>query len=111
MDYKRTKGNEIAGVLDVFVSHHESEENGEVVKWNEVSIHGNPAGLSSLAKLLLEIAELNQEEVDDKDLPAGAREHYQLRPGIELSKSSDQILVGRIDAKATGAFYQRYIPK
>ncbi|RZK32511.1 MAG: hypothetical protein EOO57_14915 [Hymenobacter sp.] len=82
-----------------------------MVKWDEILIHGNPEGLKSLAKLLLEIAELNQEEVDDNSLPSGAREHYQLRPGIELSSSSDPLIVGRIDAKGTGAFYQRYIPR
>ena len=111
MKYKPTKGNEIEGILDVFVSHSEVEENGKIVKWNEVLIHGNPAGLKSLAKLLIEIAELNQEEIDDKYLPVGAREHYHLRPGIELSNSSDQVIVGRLDAKTTGAFYERYIPK
>ncbi|MGI4761440.1 MAG: Imm32 family immunity protein [Janthinobacterium lividum] len=111
MEYKRTKGNEIEGVLDIFVSHSEAEENGGLVKWSEVLIHGNPAGLKSLAKLLLELAELRQEEVDDTYLPTGAREHYQLRPGIELSNSSDQVLIGRLDAKGTGAFYERYIPK
>lgn len=111
MGYKPTKGNEIEGILDIFVSRNEAEENGELVSWNEVLIHGNPAGLKSLAKLLLEIAELNQAEVADKYLPVGAREHYQLRPGIELSNSSDQVVVGRIDAKVTGDFYERYIPK
>jgi hypothetical protein len=111
MGYKQTKGNEIEGILDIFVSHSEAKEDGELVKRSEVLIHGNPAGLKSLAKLLLEIAELNQEEVADSQLPAGAREHYQLRPGIELSNSSDQVIVGRLDAKATGAFYERYIPK
>ncbi|MBJ6142139.1 hypothetical protein [Hymenobacter sp. BT559] len=98
MKYKQTKGHEIQGVLDVFVAH------------NEVLIHGNPEGLKSLAKLLVEIAELNQEEIDDEYLPIGAREHYLLRPGLELSASSDQVVVGRIDAKTTGAFYARYIP-
>ena len=111
MDYKLTKGNEIKGILDVFVSRNEAEENGELLAWNEIMIHGNPEGLKSLAKLLLEIAELNQEEVAAEYLPAGAREHYQLRPGIELSASSDQVIVGRLDAKATGAFYARYVPK
>jgi len=111
MKYKPTKGNEIEGILDVFVAHSESEENGGIVKRNEVCIHGNPEGLKSLAKLLIEIAELNQEEVEDRYLPVGAREHYQLRPGIELSGSSDQVIVGRLDAKATGAFYERYISK
>jgi hypothetical protein len=111
MRFKQTKENEIEGALDIFVSHSEAEENGEIVTWNEIAIHGDPAGLKSLAKLLLEIAELNQEEVADRYLPAGAREHYQLRPGIELANSSDQVIVGRLDAKTTGDFYERYISK
>ncbi|MFZ4799510.1 MAG: Imm32 family immunity protein, partial [Bacteroidia bacterium] len=85
MKYKKTKGNEIEGHLDIFISHNEDEFEGETTSWDEVFIHGNPEGLKSLAKLLIEIAELNQEEVDEKDLPTGAREHYHLRPGIELS--------------------------
>jgi hypothetical protein len=111
MKYKQTRGNEIEGILDIFISRHEDESDGEIIKWEEVSIHGNSEGLKSLAKLLLAIAELNQEEVDDKYLPVGAREHYHLRPGIELSKSSDQVIVGRLDAKGTGAFYKRCVPK
>ena len=111
MKYKRTRGNEIEGILDVFVSHNEVEQDGAIVKWSEVLIHGNPEGLRSLAKLLTEIAELNQEEVDDKYLPVGAREHYHLRPGIELANSSDEVIVGRIDAKGTGESYERYVAK
>ncbi|RPD48737.1 hypothetical protein DNI29_06975 [Hymenobacter sediminis] len=95
----------------MFVSRCEDESDGVVIKWDEILIHGNPEGLKSFAKLLIEIADLNQEEVNDKYLPVGAREHYQLRPGIELSKSSNPIIVGRLDAKGTGAFYGRYIPK
>lgn len=109
MKYKQTKGNEIEGKLDIFISHNEDEMNGE--KWDEILIHGNPEGLKSFAKLLIEIAELNQENVDDKCLPIGAREHYHLRPGIELSNSSVEVIVGRLDAKGTGDFYDRYIAK
>ena len=111
MKYKQTKGNEIEGQLDIFISHNEDENDGQIIKWNEVLIHGNPEGLKSFAKLLIEIAELNQENVDEKYLPTGAREHYHLRPGIELSKSSIEVIVGRLDAKGTGNFYDRYIPK
>jgi len=111
MSYRQIKGREIQGVLDVFLARSEAEENGEITQVDEILIHGNPDGLRSLAKLLLEIAELNQEAVDDKYLPAGAREHYSLRPGIELSASSNQVVVGRIDAKTTGEFYARYISK
>ena len=111
MKYKLVKGDEIEGELDIFVSHIEDENDGEITKWNEVLIHGNPQGLKSLAKLLLEIAELNQEEVEDKYLPIGAREHYHLTPNIELSRSSNTVIIGRLDAKGIGEFYERYIPK
>jgi hypothetical protein len=111
MKYKQAKGNEIEGHLDIFISHNEDENDGEIIKRNNILIHGNPEGLKSFAKLLIEIAELNQEKVEDKFLPVGAREHHHLRPGIELSKSSNEVIVGRLDAKATGNFYQRFIPK
>jgi hypothetical protein len=100
MKYKNIKGNEIEGHLDIFVSNEK----------DEILIHGNPEGLKSLAKLLTEIAELNQENVEDKFLPIGAREHFHLRPNIELSKSSIQVIVGRLDAKGTNDFYNRYVP-
>ena len=108
MKYRRTKGNEIKGDLDIFVAHNEDEEDGIITKWDEVYIHGNPKGLKSLAKLLLEIAKLNQEKTD---LPNGAREHYHLRPNIELSISSDPVIVGRLDAKGTGEYYESFVPK
>lgn len=111
MKYKRIKGNEIEGELDIFISRNEDEYDGETTTWDEILIHGNPEGLKSLAKLLLEIANLNQENVEDKYLPVGAREHYHLRPGIELSKSSIEVIVGRLDAKGTKNFYDRYISK
>lgn len=111
MKYKHIKGDEIEGKLDIFISHNEDENNGVITKWAEVLIHGNPEGLKSLAKLLIEIAELNQEEVEDKYLPNGAREHCHLTPNIELSKSSNNVIIGRLDAKGTGEFYDRFIPK
>ena len=104
MKYKHTKGNEIEGELDIVVSRNEGQT-------DEVLIHGNPEGLRSLAKLLLEIAELNQEMVDDKYLPVGAREHLHLTPNIELSKSSNNVIIGRLDAKGTGKFYESFVSK
>jgi hypothetical protein len=100
---KQIKGNEIEGHLDIFIAQNEESK--------EILIHGDPEGLKSFAKLLLEIANLNQEEVGDKYLPIGAREHYHLRPNIELSKSSIAVTVGRLDAKGTRKFYDRFIPK
>ncbi|WP_426492580.1 Imm32 family immunity protein [Hymenobacter sp. 102] len=93
--------------MDIFIYHN--EESTE--KWNEVLIHGSPEGLESLAKLLMEIAELDQEKTDNTYLPPEAREHYCLRPGLELSRSSVSVLIGRLDAKGTGEFYDRYVPK
>lgn len=111
MNYRQIKGNEIEGDLDIFVSYNDDELDGETTKYNEIFIHGNPQGLRSLAKLLIEMAELNQEAVDNKYLPNGAREHYELRPNKELSASSDAVIVGRLDAKGTGDYYKRFVPK
>ena len=111
MAYKQTKGNEIDGNLDIFITQQREGDDGNEVVWDEVLIHGDPIGLRSLAKLLTEIADLNQEEVADIYLPSGAREHYHLRPNMELSKSSVSVIIGRLDAKGTGAFYNRFIAK
>lgn len=111
MKFKKDKGGEIKGHLDIFVTHNETEFEGKISKWEEILIHGDPEGLRSFAKLLIDIADLNQEEVDDKHLPAGAREHYHLIPGLDLANSSDEVVVGRLDAKGTGVFYDRFIPK
>lgn len=110
MKYKQTTTNKIQGELDIFVSHNFDENEDETICCDEVLIHGNPEGLKSFAKLLIDIAELKQEELDNKYLPIGAREHYHLRPGIELSKSSVEVVVGRLDAKGSGSFYDRFIP-
>jgi hypothetical protein len=103
------KDIKIQGELDVFISHQEDEHDGVTKTWSEVLIHGNPEGLKSLAKVLMEIAEMNQNDVEDKHLPIGARAHVHLRPGLELSKSSCEVIVGRLDAKGTGEFYNRYV--
>jgi hypothetical protein len=111
MSDKKVRGFEIEGRLDIFVTHNEEAFEGKITKWDEVLIHGDPEGLRSLAKLLVEIADLNQEEIENSILPVGAREHYHLRPSYELSNSSDEVIVGRLDAKGTGEFYERYIEK
>jgi hypothetical protein len=101
--------SKITGRLDIFVTHNEDEIDGEISKWEEILIHGDPEGLRSFANLLIKMADLNQDEQDD--LPVGEREHIHLRPKLELANSSDQVIVGRLDAKGTGEFYDRYIPK
>lgn len=101
------RGFEIKGHLDVFIGDFEDEFGGKIEKWQKVLIHGDPKGLRSFAKLLIKIADLNQER--DETLPIGAREHCHLRPDLELGKSSVEVIVGRLDAKSTGQFYDRYV--
>ena len=101
--------SEIAGHLDIFVTENEDEFEGETTKWKEILIHGDPEGLKSFAHLLIKLADLNQDNIDG--LPIGAREHKHLRPKFELSNSSNEVIVGRLDAKGTGQFYNGYVPK
>jgi hypothetical protein len=100
---------EISGHLDIFVADNEDEVEGEIVKWQSILIHGDPEGLKSFARLLTRIADLNQDNLTD--LPIGAREHIHLRPNLDTSKSSVEVIIGRIDAKGTGDFYDRYVSK
>src|ERR1700752_5254326 len=97
----------ITGNVDIFIAENEDERDGEIIKWQDILIHGDPEGLRSLAKVLINLADTNQN--DDVDLPIGAREHVHLRPNYDLSNSSEKVIIGRLDAKGTGAFYQRYI--
>lgn len=99
----------ISGHLDIFITDNEDTFEDEIIKWQDILIHGNPEGLKSLAKLLISIADLNQNE--KSDLPVGTREHIHLRPNIDLSKSSVEVIVGRLDVKGTGNFYDRYVEK
>lgn len=111
MKNKTSKFSKIKGHLDVIITSNQDEFEGKITNWNEILIHGDSEGLKSFAKLLNEIADLNQDEIDDRILPIGAREHIHLRPNIELSKSSVELIVGKLDAKGTGDFYEKYIPK
>jgi hypothetical protein len=101
--------SEITGHLDIFIASNEDEFEGEITKWQDILIHGDPEGLKSFAKLLTKIADLNQDDIID--LPIGAREHIHLRPNLDISKSSVEVIIGRIDAKGTNVFYDRYISK
>ncbi len=96
----------ITGNLDIFLIQNREEFNGNVQNWYDVMIHGDPEGLESMAMLLLKIAKLDQDKI--KDIPVGAREHVHLRPKIDLSSSSVNTIIGRLDAKGTGVFYDRY---
>ncbi len=99
----------IAGHLDIFVSQQQDELDDVEETWHEVLIHGDPQGLRSLADLLLQLADADQDSIPD--LPVGAREHVHLRPDVELSNSSVPVIIGRLDAKGTGAFYSTYTPR
>jgi hypothetical protein len=101
--------SEITGHLDIFVIENEDELDGDKMQWKEILIHGDPDGLKSFAKLLIKLADLQQDNV--AGLPIGAREHIHLQPKFDLSNSSEMVIVGRLDAKGTGAFYDRYISK
>lgn len=108
MTMKKFK-SEISGHLDIIITENEDELDGEKMQWKEVLIHGDPDGLKSFAKLILKLADLNQDSVEG--LPIGAREHFHLRPNFELANSSVEVIVGRLDAKGTSAFYNSYISK
>ncbi len=101
--------SEITGHLDIFIADNEDEFEGETEKWQDILIHGDKEGLKSFARLLIRLADLNQDNV--KGLPVGAREHVHLRPNIDISKSSVEVIVGRIDARGTSVFYDRYVAK
>ena len=99
----------ITGNLDMFIVNNEDECDGEIIKWRDILIHGDPEGLKSLATLLIKLADTNQDKITS--FPIGAREHIHLRPKYDLSNSSENVIIGRLDAKGTGAFYDRYTPR
>jgi hypothetical protein len=101
--------SEITGHIDIFIADEECDFEGEITKWQNVLIHGDPEGLRSLAKLLIKLADLNQDTLTK--LPIGDGEHYHLRPNFDISQSSVEVIVGRLDAKGTGDFYDRYVAK
>ena len=101
--------SDIGGHLDIFIAENKDEFEGETEKWQNILIHGDKEGLKSFAQLLIKLADLNQDDI--KSLPIGAREHVHLRPNLDISKCSVEVIIGRIDAKGTGVFYDRYIAK
>lgn len=105
MGMEKSKFN---GHLDIIVTANDEELDGVKLQWKEVLIHGDPEGLKSPASLLIELANVDQENLEA--LPTGARFHVHLRPKFELSKSSDEVVVGRLDAKGSGRFYDCYVP-
>jgi hypothetical protein len=65
-------------------------------------VAGDPAGLRSLAQLLVWLADLDQEGV--AHLPEGERAHVHLYPGSQTSGNSVGLELCRLDAKGTGMF-------
>ena len=96
-----SKQSVIEGHLDIYALQGSSG--------NELFINGDPLGLRSLSNILIRMANIIEEE--DNELLIGDREHFTLRPNIDLSKSSDPLTVGRLEAKLTGNFYERYVPR
>jgi len=93
MNIKINRSLKITGNLDIFVTHNKDEFEGEIFNWDEILIDGDPDGLKSFANLLIDIANFNQDMIDDGQLPIGERQHIKLRPGFELSKSSDEVVL------------------
>lgn len=101
--------SKIKGHLDIFTYGPADDSEDRIENLHTVMIHGDPEGLRSFATLLLEMADLNQNDIPD--LPHCDSEHIHLNPKFDLSMSSTEVIVGRLDAKGTGEFYLRYVPR
>ena len=66
-----------------------------------ISILGDPQGLRYLARLLNQLADVDQEKMC---LPKGEREHIHLHKSEELGGHSWEVQICRADAKDTGEF-------
>lgn len=94
----------ITGNLEILSWKERDEEFDE--EWIEVSIHGDPEGLRSLAKLLNSIADLDQNTLEE--IPGYAREHVHLQPDTQLSGNSAVAIIGRLDPKNGGDFHKGF---
>ena len=77
-----------------------------------VFIGGDPKGLRSLAKILICLADADQES--HPNMPDGEREHVHLycTPQLrQLTPFSVETEICRLDAKGTGEFPDRYLTK
>ena len=61
-----------------------------------ICLYGDPQGLRSLAKKLHELAELNQEGLEEASLPSGEGFHIHVRG---LTEGSLPLDAGRLDGK------------
>lgn len=67
-----------------------------------ICVYGDPAGLRSLASKLLQLADLNQSELDGKSCPNSEGVHVLLDQSMGTHLNSCQLIIGRSDAKGTG---------
>jgi len=73
---------------------------------DKIIIAGDPEGLKSLAAMLVWLANINQDKINN--MPDGEREHIHLSPGTHISYDSSETEVCRLDAKGTGEFPKGY---
>ncbi len=76
---------------------------GEIVRdetVENVSIYGDPEGLRWLAKVLLAIADIDQRQIPDDNLPLHEGFHTHLCPGTDCHPESKEMIIGRLDAKS-----------
>jgi hypothetical protein len=79
-----------SSILFTFVTQNEDGS-------NKINLYGNPAGLRALADALIEQADVDQSTMR---LPDGDTDHTHYKvthDGAILSKSSDEIQMGRVD--------------
>jgi len=71
-----------------------------------VAIYGDPKGLRYLAKLLNDVADVDQSKVPDINCPPGVSVHYHVynRSGLVHPKS-ESLVLARIDAKDGGTCF------
>jgi len=79
-----------------------SEDKGRIV------IAADPEGLKSFARMLIWLAEVDQESIEH--MTDGEREHIHLSPGTHISNNSAETEICRLDAKGTGTFPKTYKP-
>jgi hypothetical protein len=71
-----------------------------------VGILGDPKGLRYLARLLNDVADVDQSRVPDTNCPPTVGVHYHLyNTSGFIHKKSENILLGRIDAKTGGIWF------
>ena len=73
-----------------------------------VGIYGDPKGLRYLARLLNDVAAVNQSKVPDLNCPPTEGVHYQVynHSGF-IDPKSDSLVVGRADAKRGGIWFEK----